>query len=382
MKKYQLKQLIKEVLHEVEGMSASTSGGSSDNNKEKPEDDDNTMKHSIKHSTEHENEYKTIATLELRGVLRGNAHALKRFLAKAAHAAAMEDLKLIHADIERDGKKIIDMKSDELKSIISRAQMPGDDEEGEDDDENARQADIETLKGRGLNIKSGIPQKAQAPAPIQQKGTFDQQVNPANFTPDEKAEWDDQKTKPARRRELVRLSKIKPGEKEEDWKAATAQDDRNRLEKERLKKAAKASGTYNPKDSKLWTDKQWDAFGHDMESGKSKEEAIHRAVLVDDPTNKKYWSGIEYSVYNDARQKGKPENLAMNSVIRNSAWNDDQRQKYRAAISQGRTEQEAMEIGDKYQPKFKDIGATKMKMPNINIGPLREYARKKYRRFS
>ena len=72
----------------------------------------------------------------------------------------------------------------------------------------------------------------------------------------------------------------------------------------------------------------------------------------------------------------------MNSVIRNSAWNDDQRQKYRAAISQGRTEQEAMEIGDKYQPKFKDIGATKMKMPNINIGPLREYARKKYRRFS
>ena len=345
MNKFQLKKLIKEVIREAEGMSA----GRPD-----PEDVDY-------YTPEKEKEATVKLTLKGEKVTPGN---IKRLLKQMVAAAAQANYETIKAEMEQEGKRG-SLSNVELKSV-------GKDFEEEPDD--AKKADIAALQGSGLNVKGGPSSKTPPPSVEPPKpaggGTFDQEVNLANFSPEHRAEWDNPKTKPARRRELVRLSKIKPGERAGEWEKATKDDETNRIAKERMKKAAIAAGTYDPTDSKYWNDKQWDAFGHDMESGKSQKEAIHRAALYDDPTNKKYWSGIEYSIYNTAiRQERKSPQEAMNAVVR-STWNDDQKKKYNAAIAQGKSEQEAMKIGGDYMPKFGDIGAAKVRLPKPHLGTI------------
>jgi len=55
-----------------------------------------------------------------------------------------------------------------------------------------------------------------------------------------------------------RLAMIEPGEKEGEWKAATEKDMKDAKEKARLKKAKIAAGTYDPTDTTLWSDEDWD----------------------------------------------------------------------------------------------------------------------------
>ena len=356
MNKDQLKKLVREVISEAEGMSAGDY-----------EDTQDLVKKGLNAPGDKGGEEKkpsdTTVTLSISGV--PSYEKYKELLAAMAWAAKMAQLNAIHAEIERGGKSVLKMNKAELATASKEFEEEPDDE---------KQANVAALKASGLNVKGGTPSPA-APSAAEPKaaaGSFEQQVNLSNLDADEKAEWDNPKTKPARRRELVRLSKIKRGEKSADWEKATKDDEASRIAKERMKKAAIAAGTYDPRDSKYWTDRQWDAFATDMESGKSQQEAIHRAALIDDPTNKKYWSGVEYSIYNtEIRQNRKSPQDAMNTVIR-STWDKDQVQRYQAAKANGKTEQEAMKVGADYKPKFTDIGAAKMKLPKTAVGTLRE----------
>lgn len=232
-----LKKLIKEVIREAEGMAA----GEDDTNQELPKGDDETMKHS------REAEKKageTTVTLTVRGVKPGRAY--KDFLAKIAYQAKMADLDAIHAEIERNGSPIETMDIGELRAAQQHA---------------ATKQDAPKVS----NIPDDFNLQNLSPEEQQEWNTL-LQTDPATLDPAEKAKWKED----AKR--LYRLSKIRPGEKEGEWKDMTSRD----VEKERVKareRAAKlAAGTLKmrpvnpedpsspeiPVDSSLWTDKEWD----------------------------------------------------------------------------------------------------------------------------
>jgi hypothetical protein len=67
-----------------------------------------------------------------------------------------------------------------------------------------------------------------------------------------------------------RLARIRQGEREPEWKAATQKDLEDARKKEKLKAAKIAAGTYDPNDTSLWTDKDWDAWDKANPPSKSK----------------------------------------------------------------------------------------------------------------
>ena len=112
MKKNLLKKLIKEVLREIEDPKTNTNA----------DEDEGPLPSSgepLKHRREFAKQYgkvdDTVATFTLRGLNKGNIHILKDFLAQAAHEANMKDLQIIHAEIEKSGKKVVSLDDIDLK---------------------------------------------------------------------------------------------------------------------------------------------------------------------------------------------------------------------------------------------------------------------------
>jgi hypothetical protein len=223
MKKDLIKMLVKEVLQELEASPFSVREADTDQpsdspmgEKEPQDPSPDTMKHAIG-AEKHQGDVEMILTLK--GVKPGKAY--KKAMAMLAHQAKMADLEVIHAEIERAGKPIETMDAEELKANAPTPEEP--------------------VKKQG-----GLPS-----------------VNMQNFTDEERAEWLDPNTSLERKKALYRLSKIAPGEKSAEWKSATEKDVVDAREKERLKKAKIAAGTYDPSDTSLWTDKEWDAYNQD-----------------------------------------------------------------------------------------------------------------------
>jgi hypothetical protein len=68
-----------------------------------------------------------------------------------------------------------------------------------------------------------------------------------------------------------RLAKIRQGEREPEWKAATQADLEDARRKEKLKAAKIKAGTYDPNDTSLWTDDDWKKWEKENpETGKTK----------------------------------------------------------------------------------------------------------------
>ena len=229
--KLQLKKLIKEVIREAEGMmavrkEADEPSDSPEGGKEGPlpAGDDDAMKHS-REAEKHAGE--TTVKLTVRGVKPGRAY--KDFLAKVAYDAKMADLEAIHAEISKGGTTIDSMDIGDLK-------------------------------------------RAQQQAPAAKATGGKPQIDLTNLSPEEQAQWNDPNTPKDELKRLYRLSKIKPGEKEDEWKALTAKDMEAERAKAQRRKAMLAAGTLEmmpidpsnpespqvPKDSSLWTDKEWD----------------------------------------------------------------------------------------------------------------------------
>ena len=200
MNKHLLKKLIKEVIREAEEM-ASSDPKSNSGSESKPNDDTSgTMKQTL----QHEKEYGTTITLGVKGLSKGNIHILRDFIKQAAWDAKKADLEVISAEVNKDGKEVATM-------------------------------DISDLKVTKPTFSEKDPAQAAAAA---QKPTKPM----SRMSPEE------------------RLAQILPGEREAEWKAATEKDMADTREKERRKKAKIAAGTYDPEDTSLWTDKEWDAY--------------------------------------------------------------------------------------------------------------------------
>ena len=90
--------------------------------------------------------------------------------------------------------------------------------------------------------KAGKPVVTMDAGEIQSKSKEEPEEEPSQLSPEE------------------RLARIQKGEKEPEWKAATAKDLADARAKEKLKAAKIAAGTYDPNDTSLWTDKDWDAW--------------------------------------------------------------------------------------------------------------------------
>ena len=103
MKPYQLKKLIREVIHEIDGMSAGKP------TKEPEIDDDGT-----KFATKFEKERRgTVVKLKVNGLKDSQ---IKKILGKLSWQAKKNDLDVIHAEIERDGRKVASMDASELQA--------------------------------------------------------------------------------------------------------------------------------------------------------------------------------------------------------------------------------------------------------------------------
>lgn len=179
-----LKKLINEVIREAEEMSAENPQA---NSTEDPKGDDKTMKHSM---DVEKKDAENLIKFELRGIKPGKAY--KKIMAQMAYVAKQNDLDVIHAEIEKNGKPIDSM-------------------------------DIGTLKG------------------MEPEDTFDTT---------------------AAKSVTRKTSKEKPPIEGDpaDWERLGQQDITASQEKVRLKKAKIAAGTYDPNDTSLWTDKEWDAW--------------------------------------------------------------------------------------------------------------------------
>jgi hypothetical protein len=230
-----LKKLIKEVIREAEGMDAAA--GEETPTSEPKGTSDDTMKHSRGQEKKEED---TMIQLTLRGLKPGKAY--KKVMSQMAHDAKMADLEVIHAELKRAGKTVDSMDIGELERSKPAEQKP-----------------------KVSNIPDDFNLQNLSPEEQQEWNTL-LQTDPSTLGPAEKAKWKED----AKR--LYRLSKIRPGEKEGEWKDMTSRD----VEKERVKareRAAKlAAGTLKmrpvnpedpnspeiPVDSSLWTDKEWD----------------------------------------------------------------------------------------------------------------------------
>lgn len=224
MKKDQLKILIKEVLQEIEGMVREVEPSTpdpKDNPSDSPEGPvEDPSPNAMKHSRERQQKSgEAEIKLTLRGLKPGKAY--KKVMAALAHQAMMADLEVIHAEIESGGKTLDSMDITQLK---------------------------QELPSEKSKPKSNLPQ-----------------INLQNLEQDQQAQWNDPNLPADERKRLYRLSKIAPGERAGEWEKATADDVQGARDKAKLKAAKIAAGTYDPQDTSLWTDKEWDAYNQDQD---------------------------------------------------------------------------------------------------------------------
>jgi hypothetical protein len=207
MKKYQLKQLIQEVLREVE---------SEDSKNNHSSESDFTKNVSGVQKKSDEVEIK----MTVRGVKPGGAY--KKFLAKLATDAVAADWAVLKADMEKSGIKVASMNEDDLTDIA---------------------------------VHAGKPELS--PKPAEEIETDITSVNPTTWkgmSPEKRDKY------------------IKAGSHAEEWEKATAQDVEDTRKKTALKASKIKAGTYDPEDTSLWTDKEWDEWntkGGGQDSGKS-----------------------------------------------------------------------------------------------------------------
>lgn len=104
-----LKRLIKEVIREVDALATEKPSTSAEGPKGTSDD---TMKHSVAAEKKRGD---LMVTLSLKGLKSGPA--LKKFLAKLAYDAKMNDLEAIHAEIEKSatGQKVASMDITDLQ---------------------------------------------------------------------------------------------------------------------------------------------------------------------------------------------------------------------------------------------------------------------------
>ena len=210
--KHQLTRLIQEVISEAEEMSKEEPSSG----KEPVKGDPESMKHSVAHG---EKSSETAIKLTIRGLKPGKAY--KNFMSKLVYVAKLADLEVIKADIEKGGKSVMSISSNELKRGTEKQ--------------------TKTWKGPEVNL--------------------------TNLSPEEREQFADPELSPEERNRLIRLSRIAPGQDEEQWNQMTARDKETEKAKLRKRDAMLKAGTLEtdpetglPLDNTLWTDREWDKF--------------------------------------------------------------------------------------------------------------------------
>ena len=221
MNKHQLKKLIREVLLEVEGTPT-------ENEPEVP------LKTSpgpgLPSLEKHKKEYGgVVLTLNLGGINKNNKHIVQDFIKQAAYVAAQNDLDVINAELEKQGK----IGTSEPDISIKNPKLSG-------PEIDAFLAKME----KGTELEPGeMPSREQW----------------SKMSPEERAPF------------------VKAGSREAEWKAATEKDVANAREKARLRKSQERAGTLEtfvvnpeesdpskrvslPVDTSLWTDMEWDIY--------------------------------------------------------------------------------------------------------------------------
>lgn len=196
-KKSELKALIHEVLREM-----SATEDPKDN--QSPESEVDFTKNTTaaqKHGDEME------VKLSVRGVKAGGA--LKKFLAQLSANAIASDWAVLRAEMEKSGIKVASMSEDDLTKVATHAGKP---------ELAPKQAETEK------DIKNISPTTWK------------------KMSPEERDKY------------------IKQGSHSAEWQAATDKDMEDTRAKAKLKAAKIAAGTYDPEDTSLWTDKEWDAW--------------------------------------------------------------------------------------------------------------------------
>ena len=231
--KSQFKALIREVLDEIETIVYEMDPSfSPPSEKDEPKSGEDIPKDPnpdiMKHSREQEKKaQETAIVLKLKGLKPGKKY--RKVMARMASDAAMADLEVIHAEIEKGGKTVDSMDITQLKQ-----EMP------------PREPEKKQVGGR--------PE-----IPLQ------------NLTPEERAEWMNPNTTKDRLKALHRLAQIVPGERAGEWEKATQKDVEDARERARVRASKLAAGTLEtytdpetkltlPTDTSLWTDKEWDAY--------------------------------------------------------------------------------------------------------------------------
>lgn len=205
VKKLELKQLVREVLREMT----------------EAEDPKNNSGDAMPNMAKHEKEYgamqDTFLKLKLGGVNKKNSHIIRDFIGQLAHQAAMQDLEIIHAELEDKGKIGMKMSAPEIKKS---------------------EAEINAELDRMATGEVEPVEPGQMPSAEQWK----------RMSPEERAPF------------------IKQGSHAAEWQAATEKDRQDAIEKQKRKADALAKGTYDPEDTSLWTDKEWDAWNADQDA--------------------------------------------------------------------------------------------------------------------
>jgi len=198
----QLRQLIKEVIREVESDSEEGSTFSPSQLKSK-------TPFSSKKDSDNPND--SILKLKLGGINKNNAAAVREFIAKVAYEAKMSHLEIIHAELEKDGKTKLDVSDSDIERQVKKPAQGG---------------------------------SADKPLP---KGWTKQ--------PPDASTWNKMNDKD-------RDAYIVPGSHSDEWQAATDKDVANA--KKKPSKITKDTPMYNfgregklPKDTSLWTDNDW-----------------------------------------------------------------------------------------------------------------------------
>ncbi len=209
MKKYQLKQLIQEVLREVE---AEAGESQVTDPKTNSDSDESIPPHELRKKKFGNND--PVLSLSLGGVNKNNSQTLKDFIGLIAHEAGKRQLEIIHAELEKDGKIGIDMDGSDIK----RSEKTG----GE---------------------------KGQSNKPLP-KGWRRMPPSPEDWNRMSPEERD---------------SFLVPGSHSDEWQQATDKDMQKAKSKKSSDTNAKADmGVYNfgregifPKNINLWTDRDW-----------------------------------------------------------------------------------------------------------------------------
>jgi len=205
MNKIQLKKLIKEVLREVES---------------EVEDPKANTDSDVESIPPHELRKKQFGnpptlSLSLGGMNKNNAQTLKDFIGMIAYEAGKRQLDIIHAELEKDGKIGLELDGPEIKKTEAEINAELDAIAAGMD-----QGEVETSTGQKMPPPEVWKKMSQA----------------------------------------ARDKYIKPGSHAAEWQAATEKDVEDTRKKTALKAAKIKAGTYDPEDTSLWTDKEWDAW--------------------------------------------------------------------------------------------------------------------------